>query len=67
MTEMHFRRVGFTYSTCGTFTKNKERIQIFTGIDYLKYIYEKELDKAFFRHDMDQPHRDFKDFSRRIV
>ena len=26
MTEMHLKQPGFTYSTCGQFTKNKERI-----------------------------------------
>ena len=26
---MHLRQLGFTYSACGTFTKNRERIQIF--------------------------------------
>ena len=26
---MHSRRPGFTYRACGSFTKNKERIQIF--------------------------------------
>ena len=33
---MHLREPGFTYSTCGPLTKNKERIQKFkeTG-DYL--------------------------------
>ena len=25
--EMHLRQSGFTYSACGQFTKNKERIQ----------------------------------------
>ena len=25
--EMHLRQPGFTYSACGPFTKNKERIQ----------------------------------------
>ena len=29
MTEMHLRQPGFTYSACGPFTKNKERIQKF--------------------------------------
>ena len=29
MTEMHLRQLGFTYSLCGPFTKNKERIQKF--------------------------------------
>ena len=27
MPEMHWRQPGFTYSACGPFTKNKERIQ----------------------------------------
>ena len=27
--EMHLRECGFTYSTCGPITKNKERIQKF--------------------------------------
>ena len=29
MHEMHLKQLGFTYSACGTFTKNKERIQNF--------------------------------------
>ena len=27
MTEKHLRQSGFTYSDCGPFTKNKERIK----------------------------------------
>ena len=27
MPEMHLKQPGFTYSACGLFTKNKERIQ----------------------------------------
>ena len=27
MTEMHLKQPGFTYSVCGPFTKNKERIE----------------------------------------
>ena len=27
MLEMHLRQPGFTYSACGPFTKNKERIK----------------------------------------
>ena len=27
MPEVHLRQPGFTYSACGTFTKNKERTQ----------------------------------------
>ena len=26
ITEMHLKQLGFTYSACGTFTKNKQRI-----------------------------------------
>ena len=35
--EMHLRRPGFTYSVCGPFTKNKQRIQKFiqTGVNYV--------------------------------
>ena len=29
MPEIHLRQSGFTYSACGTFAKNKERIQKF--------------------------------------
>ena len=29
MPDMHLRQPGFTYSACGTFTKNKEIIQKF--------------------------------------
>ena len=29
MSEMHLRQPGFTYSGCGPFTKNKERIEKF--------------------------------------
>ena len=29
MPELHLRQLGFTYSACGPFTKNKERIEKF--------------------------------------
>ena len=29
MPDMHLKQPGFNYSTCGPFTKNKERIQKF--------------------------------------
>ena len=29
MPEMYLKQPGFTYSPCGSFTKNKERIQTF--------------------------------------
>ena len=33
MPEMHIKLPGFTYSACGSFTKNKERIQNFKETD----------------------------------
>ena len=52
MPEMHLRQLGFSYSACGPFTKNKERIQKFKETGDSRYIYKNELDKACFRHDM---------------
>ena len=52
MPEMHLKQHRFTYSACGPFTKNKERIQKFRKIGDSKYIYRNELDKACFQHDM---------------
>ena len=49
---MHLRRPGFTYSACGPFTKNKERIQKFMQTGNTDFIYKNELDKACFQHDM---------------
>ena len=52
MPEMHLRQLGFTYSACGPFTKNKERIKKFKETGDTCYIYNNELDKACFQHDM---------------
>ena len=52
MPEMHLRQPGFTYSVCGPFTKNKEIIQIFKEPGDSRYIYQNELDKICFQHDM---------------
>ena len=52
MPEMHLRQPGFTYSPCGPFTKNKQRIQKFMQTGDTNYIYRKALDKACFQHDM---------------
>ena len=51
MPEMHLKQPGFTYSACGPFTKNKERIQKFKGTGDTNYIYKNELDEASFQHD----------------
>ena len=52
MPEMHLKQPGFTYSACGPFTKNKERIQKFMQTGNTDFIYKNELDKACFQHDM---------------
>ena len=52
MPEMHLKQPGFTYSACGPFTKNKERIEKFMQTVNTDFIYTNELDKAFFQHDM---------------
>ena len=59
MPEMHLRQPGFTYSACGPFRKNKERILKFKQTGDSRYIYKNELDKACFQHDM--VYGDFKD------
>ena len=48
---MHLRQPGFTYSACGPFDKNKQRLQRFLETGYIKYIYRNELDKACFQRD----------------
>ena len=60
---MHLRDpiVG-SYSACGSFTRNKQRIQKFMQTGNLRNIYKNELDKACFQHDM--AYGDFKDLKR---
>ena len=63
MLEMHLKQPGFTYSACGPFNKNKQRIQKFLQTGDGNQIFKKELDKACFQHDM--AYGDFKDLKRR--
>ena len=50
--EIHLKQPGFSYSVCGLYTKNKERIQKSKETGDTSYIYKNELDKACFQHDM---------------
>ena len=53
MPEMHLKQPGgFTYSACGPFTKNKERIEMFMQTGNTVFIYKNQLDKAYLQHDM---------------
>ena len=63
MPEMHLKQLGFTYSACDPFTKNKERIEKFMQTVNTDFIYRNELDKACFQHDM--AYRKSKDLIRR--
>ena len=65
MPEIHLRLLGFTYSACGPFTKNKETIQGFKETVDSRYIYRNELDKACLQHDI--AYGDFKDLPRRAA
>ena len=65
MPEMHLKQPGFTYSACGPFTKNEERIQKFKETGDTHYIYKNDLDKACSRHGM--AYGDFKDLRRRTA
>ena len=51
MPEMHLKEPGFTYSTCGPFTKNKERVEKFMQTGNADFIYKNKLDQACFQHD----------------
>ena len=65
MPEIYLKQPGFTYSACGPFTKNKERIQKFKETGDTSYIYKNELDKACFQNVM--AYCDFKDLKRRTA
>ena len=50
--EMHLRQTRFTYSACGTFTKNNKRLLKLNETGGSKYFYRNELDKVCFQHHM---------------
>ena len=47
-----FKQPGFTYSACGPFTWNKERIEKFVQTGNTDFVYRNELDKACFQHNV---------------
>ena len=62
---MHLKQPGFTYSACGIFRKNKERIQNNNKTGYTRYIYKNELDKTCFK--LHVAYGSSKEFSRRTT
>ena len=65
MPEMHLKQPGVTYSACGPFTRNKERIRKFKETEDSRHIYRNELDKTCFQYDM--AYGDFKDLANRTA
>ena len=65
MPEMHLKQPGFTYGACGPFSKTKEKNLKIKETGDSRYIYQNELDKACFQHDM--AYGDFKDLARRTA
>ena len=63
--EMQLRQLGFSYSACRQFTKNKERIRKLKKTIDSRYIHQNELEHACFQHCM--AYGDFKDLLRRIA
>ena len=49
MLEMYLKQPAFTYNACGSFTRNKERIEKFIQTGNTDLIYR---NKACFQHDM---------------
>ena len=52
MSEMNLIQSGFTYSACGPFTKNKERMKKFKETGHSRYISQNKLEKVCFQQDM---------------
>ena len=63
ISEIYLRKTGFTYSPCGVFTKNKERVQKFEKTGASRYTYKNKLDKRCFEYDM--AYEDLKDLPKR--
>ena len=60
---INLKQPGFTYSSCGPFTRNKQKIQKFMQAGFTNYIYKNELDKVCFQHDI--TYSKYKDLARR--
>ena len=50
--QMNLKQYECTYNACGPFTNDQERIEKFMQTGNTNFIYNNELDKACFQHDM---------------
>ena len=64
MPQMHLRQLGFIYSACDPFIKNKDRIEKFIQTGNKNFVYKNDLDKACFQHDI--AYGKYKDLTERI-
>ena len=62
---MHLTQPWFTYSACGKFTKNKEKIQKLKVTGGSTYVCKTKLDQAWNQHHMTKG--DFKDLPRKTA
>ena len=62
---IHLRQPGFIYSACKLIFKTRKKIRRSNETGDSRYIYEIEIDKACFLHDM--AYADFKDISTRTA
>ena len=65
MPEMQLRQPQFVYSSCGLFTRHKERIKEFKRTGDTRLLYRSELDKACFKHDA--AYAKYKDVENRLT
>ena len=65
MPESHLKQPGITYSACGPFAKDSERIQKFRETGNLKHLCRNELNKACFAHGA--AYSDNKDVANRTI
>ena len=63
MPKMYLRQPGITFTACGSFTKKKRKNAKETWDS--QYIYQNELDKPCFQHDM--AYGDLQDLTRRTA
>ena len=63
--EMYLGQPELTYSAYHRFDKNKVKKKLKKKQGYSRYIYQNEIEKTCFQHDI--AYRDFKDLDRRTV
>ena len=52
MPEIHLKQPGLTYSACGPFSKNEEKIEKFMQTENTDSMYRNGVDKTCFQHEV---------------